>query len=132
MNIYTKRHPVLRHLLPLGALSLLILASCRTVPTDIPEGQPAPLLFQQAQEAVDNNNFGAALAYYQAVLDRFEDDLETSTIALYEIGFVHYRQNRYNEARPYFERVVERYENGQGELPQWPLVLSRRFLDRMN
>ena len=109
-----------------------MLAACQTVPDDIPEDKTAPQLFQKAQEAVDNDNFGAALAYYQAVLDRYGDDPENSTVALYEIGFVHYRLGREKEARPYFERVIDRYENAESGLPEWPLILSTRFLERMS
>ena len=116
----------------LAAAAVAVIGACRTVPSDISEDKTAAQLFQMAQEAVDNDNFGAALAYYEAVYDRFGDDPETSTIALYEIGFVHYRQGRNDEARPYFERVTERYENGESGLPEWPLVLSRRFLERMS
>ncbi len=116
----------------LAAAAVAIFGACQTVPSEIPEDKTPPQLFQRAQEAVDNDNFGAALAYYEAVLDRFGDSPEISTIALYEIGFTHYRQGRKDKARPYFERVTERYENAESGLPEWPLVLSRRFLDRMS
>lgn len=117
----------------LGAAASIIfaVAACRTTPAEIPEDLSAPKLFQLAQDEVDNDNFEGALAYYEAALERFEDNPEIATTARYEIGFVHYRQGRYDEARPYFEQVLSTYENGQQNISEWPRVLSGRFLDEM-
>ncbi len=105
---------------------------CATVPTDIPDDLSAPELFQRAQDSVDENNFRAAEVYYREALDRFGDDPEVATVAEYELGFLRYRQGNLEEARPFFEAVVARYElPGATQLPPWPPVLSQQFLDRI-
>ncbi|MFP4643601.1 MAG: tetratricopeptide repeat protein, partial [Spirochaetales bacterium] len=110
---------------------MAIFAACQTTPTEVPEDVSAPKLFQLAQEAVDNEDFNEALAYYEAALERYEDDPEVATTARYEIGFVHYRQGRTDEARPYFEQVLETYEEGEDGISEWPRVLAGRMLDDM-
>lgn len=126
-------HPRRRTSLSIMYIALVlpaVLVACQTVPTEIPEDASAPRLFQMAQSEVDDNNFPAALVYYETALERFQDDAEVTTIALYEIGFIHYRQGRYDEAMPYFEQVLEQYdEEGGQRLPQWPQLMSRRFLE---
>ncbi len=129
-HLNARMHRPLR-LLGAAAFLIFIFAACQTTPTEIPEDLSAPKLFQLAQDEVDNDNFEAALAYYEAALERFEDDPEVATTARYEIGFIHYREGRLDEARPYFERVLATYENGQQNISEWPRVLAGRFLDEM-
>lgn len=116
-----------------ATMLLVILAACQTVPSEVPEDVSAPKLFQMAQSEIDDDNFPAALFYYETALERFEEDAEVTTIALYEIGFIHYREGRHDEAIPYFERVLEQYdEDGGDQLPQWPQILSERFLEEIS
>ena len=115
------------------AWATVFFIGCATVPTDIPDDITAAELFQRAQEQVDQSNFRAADVYYQTALDRFGDDPEVATIAEYELGFLRYRQGELEEARPFFEAVLRRYEEPVGtQLPPWPPVLSQRFIDRID
>ena len=125
-----REHRLLR-LLAAAAFTIVMFTACQTTPTEVPEDASAPKLFQLAQDAIDNDNFEGALAYYEAALDRFEDDPEVATTARYEIGFIHYRQGRYDEALPYFERVLATYEDGEQRISEWPRVLAGRMLDEM-
>lgn len=116
----------------IGATAIFFFG-CTTVPTDIPDDLSAPELFQRAQEAVDENNYAAAEVYYRETLERYGDDAEVATIAEYELGFLSYRQGNLEEARPFFEAVMARYDlPGAAQLPPWPPVLSQQFLDRID
>ncbi len=120
-----------RALLAISLVASALLAGCATAPEDVPDDLSAPEMFQRAQEAVDSQNFATAEAYYEAALERFEDDAEVTAIAQYEIAFIHYRRGEYDKAEEGFRELLERYEAGEPGLPEWAEVLSRHLLDRI-
>lgn len=106
----------------------LALLSCRTVPTEIPEDLTQAELVQLAQESADQENWDAALAYYQAVLDRFPQDRAATVAARYEMAFIEYKRGDLTEAQAGFEQVLGFYDFDSAGLPQWPRVLASRLL----
>ena len=107
----------------------VILAACKTAPTEIGDDLSQAELIQLAQESADAENWEAALAYYQAVLDRFPQDRVAAVTAQYEIAFIRYKNNETSEARAGFERVLALYDFEGETLPQWPRALAQRLLD---
>ncbi len=106
---------------------------CSSVPDTIPENLEPKELFQRAQEAVvERNDYETALRYYQAFLQRFPDDVQRVVEAEYEIAFLHYKMGEYDEAKRMFNELIARYEGDQAKiLPQWPLILSRKVLEKI-
>ncbi|MFW5728484.1 MAG: tetratricopeptide repeat protein [bacterium] len=111
---------------------LVTLAACRTVPEDIPTDMEPAEYFQRAQEAVLENQYDTAIAYYEAVLERFPDDSATQVTARYEIAFVNYKMGNEEEAVELFNELIDRYEQEDAEqLPQWPRVLAEEVRDNI-
>jgi outer membrane protein assembly factor BamD (BamD/ComL family) len=102
--------------------------SCKTVPADIPDDLSQAELVQQAQEAADQENWNAALAYYQAILDRFPQDKSATVQAQYEMAFIEYKRGNTEAAEAGFQQVIAVYDFESEGLPQWPRVLSERIL----
>ncbi len=109
-------------------LVAVLLFGCRTVPTDIPDDLTLGELIQLAQESVDAENPNAALAYYQAILDRFPNDRAAVATARYEIGFIHFRRNDFEQARTEFDTLLAMYDTEAGSIPEWPRVLANTLL----
>ena len=106
----------------------LALLGCATVPTEIPEDLSQAELIQLAQESADQENWEAAQAYYQAVLDRFSKDRVATVTAIYEIAFIDYKRGDLDEAHRGFERLLGMYDFEGDVLPAWPRVLSERLM----
>mgnify|MGYP001051782180 CR=1 FL=1 len=120
----------MKRIVPLAVVALALL-SCQSVPTDIPEDLTQAELVQQAQESADQENWDAALAYYQAVLDRFPQDKVASVTAQYEMAFIEYKRGSTEVAEDGFQQVVAVYDFESESLPQWPRVLSERLLEKI-
>lgn len=119
--------------LPLTLLvAVVILGACQTVPTDIPEDLTLGELIQLAQESVDAENWNAALAYYEAILDRFPDDRAAVATARYEIGFIYFRRDDFDQARIEFAELLAMYDTDAGQIPEWPRVLANTLLDEIS
>ncbi len=112
----------------------LLFAMCRTTPETIPEGLDPKELFQRAQEAVvERNDYETALSYYRTFLERYPDDVQRVVEAEYEIAFIHYKLGEYETARRQLNELIARYESDQSQiLPQWPLILSRKVLEKID
>jgi tetratricopeptide (TPR) repeat protein len=73
-------------------------------------------LVQRAQEASDRNRYKAALQYYQALYERYQDIGDWILTAEYEIAFIHYKQGKYGEAREELSLLLSRYDTPDAEL----------------
>lgn len=121
-----------RGLLVFGVGLLISLVSCQTVPTEIPEDLSQAELIQLAQEAADQDNSEAAIAYYQAIRDRYPQDRASVATASYEIAFIQYKQGDLEEARAGFEELLGLYDFEAESLPAWPGILAQKLLDEMD
>lgn len=110
---------------------IVSLAACRTVPTEIPDDLSEAELIQLAQESADSENWEAALAYYQAVLDRFPQDKGVTVAAQYEMAFIEYKQGNVEAAQAGFEQLLGVYDFEGDALPQWPKFLAERLLEEI-
>ena len=86
---------------------------------------------QLAQESADGENWEAALAYYQAVLDRFPQDKGVTVAAQYEMAFIEYKRGNVEAAQAGFERLLGVYDFEGDALPQWPKFLAERLLEEI-
>lgn len=117
-----------RRYLSFIALPLLILFGCSTVPSEIDPDLSKAELIQLAQEAVDAENDDAAIAYYNAIVERFSEDLSALATARYEIAFLHYKRNEMEVARSGFQELLAMYEMSSETIPEWPRVLAQKLL----
>ena len=122
-------------MLAMAALAAALLsASCKSVPAkeEIPEGLSIQELSLQGQNALDRNNYNAAVVYYEVILERFGNNPRVVTAAEYEIAHIRVKQKHWNEAKPLLEGILARYEAAGGAgLPPEYLVLARNDLKRV-
>jgi outer membrane protein assembly factor BamD (BamD/ComL family) len=114
----------------LGAVLILAFAAAGySGPVSIPEDLSAAELVQRAQEASGLSRYNQAFQYYQAILDRYPDDIEMRCAAEYEIAFIHYKQKDYETAQTEFNALLERYTGPDAaQLPPKYQILSKSIL----
>lgn len=112
-------------------LAVVALIGCQTVPTEIPEDLTQAELIQQAQESADQENWEAALAYYNAIVDRFPQDRAATATARYEMAFIEYKRGNLDEAETGLLELIGMYDFEADALPAWPRVLARRVLSKI-
>jgi len=117
--------------LSLIALAVVALAACQTVPTEIDEDLTQAELIQRAQEAADQENWEAAIAYYEAIADRFPDDRTAVATARYEIAFIEYKRGNLEAAETGFTELLAMYDFQGAQLPSWPRVLANKLLEEI-
>lgn len=111
---------------------VLFVGSCASGPVVIAEDLTPAELVQRGQEASEKANYGQAIQYYQAILERFPDDSESVCTAEYEIAYIKYKQKKYEEAEAGFRALLARYDEPDAELlpPQFK-ILAEKVLSRM-
>ncbi len=109
---------------------MFILAGCAGVPKEIPEGLQPEEYFKNAQSAVvDWGNYKAALFYYEEFLKRYPDMKGKAIEAEYEIAFIHYKQENYNESEKRFRALLDKYKTDESlYYPEWIRILSEKML----
>jgi outer membrane protein assembly factor BamD (BamD/ComL family) len=111
----------------------LSLSACATGKVFIPEDMSPEKLVQRAQEESDRNRYDVAAQYYNAILERFPDNIGAVCGAQYEIAFIHYKQKRYLEAEEEFNALIDRYNGPDGDLlPQKYYILANIVLESIN
>ena len=102
----------MRFVIVLSIVSLSVLsAGCASGPVSIPEKITPAELIQRGQEASDGNRFDQALQYYRAILERFPANIDMVCAAEYEIGFIHYKQNKYLDTKRELNALLDRYNS---------------------
>lgn len=117
--------------LSLIAVAAVFLLGCQTVPSEIPEDLTQAELIQLAQDASDQENWEAAQAYYDAIIERYPNDRAAIATARYEMAFIEYKRGDYDEAERRFEELLGMYDFEAEGLPSWPRVLTNRVLEEM-
>jgi len=112
-------------------IPVLLLAACQTVPEEIPDDLSQAELIQLAQESSENENWTAARAYYEAIIDRFPGDRPSIAVARYEVGFVEYQRGNLEQAEQEFATLIGMYDFEAADLPAWPRVLSETILEQI-
>ena len=115
-----------------AALAASLFFACAGVPKVIPQDLTAREIVQRAQEATDAYNYHAAIAYYEALGERFGSDPLYKTTADYEIAFIAFKQDRYAAAKEGFEALLALYAGPEGStLPPRYAVLAKKVLESM-
>ena len=109
----------------------LILISCNSVPEEIPEDLDARQLIQLGQDNYDAAKYDASEAYFNAVLERYGDDVKHYIEATYELGHLYMKQKRYEEAISNFNAILEIYENVPTGIPGAYKRLSQIELEKV-
>ncbi|MFP4114835.1 MAG: hypothetical protein ACOC2Y_08485 [Spirochaetota bacterium] len=117
--------------LGLIAIALAALIGCQTVPEEIPEDLSQAELIQLAQEAADAENWEAAAAYYEAIVERYPEDRAAIATARYEIAFIEYKQGNLDAAEAGLLELLGMYDFESESLPAWPRVLATRVLEQI-
>jgi len=116
-------------MLPLLLAAGFVLASCQTVPKDIPTTLSESEYFQLAYQNSDRGNYRGAMAYYDTFLSRFPKDASRDVEADYEIAFLYYKMQDFTKSRDLFTQIVDKYKQKDSDtLPRWPLVLSNKLI----
>jgi outer membrane protein assembly factor BamD (BamD/ComL family) len=110
-------------------LAAVALFGCQTVPTEIPDDLTQAELIQRAQESADQDNWDAALAYYEAIVDRYPEDRSATATARYEMAFIEYKRGDLDAAESGFEELIGMYDFESDAIPAWPRVLAVRLLE---
>lgn len=115
----------------IAAFALFILCGCSSGPPIIPEDLSVLQFFQRAQEETEDEDWENALYYYETYIDRHPDDLANVMAARYEIAFINYKQEKYQEAVAGFREILAFYEETPPALgfPLWPRVLSKKMIE---
>jgi outer membrane protein assembly factor BamD (BamD/ComL family) len=117
--------------LSLIVIALAALIGCQTVPEEIPADLTQAELIQRAQEAADQENWSTAIAYYNAIIERFPQDRAATATARYEIAFIEYKRGNLDTAESEFLELLGMYDFEDDVLPAWPRVLAQKLLDRI-
>jgi outer membrane protein assembly factor BamD (BamD/ComL family) len=113
-----------------AAIAASLFVACAGVPKSIPNELSARELVQRAQEASDVYHYDAAVAYYQALLERFGADPLYKTTADYEIAFIAYKQKHYAKAKEELESLLALYAGPEAaSLPPRYAILSKKVLE---
>jgi len=102
-----------RILFPL-TLALLFSACASTV--NISEDLSPAEIIQRANEAMDRNRFKLAIQYYETLRERNQSNIDLVITAEYHIAFIHYKQNKFGQARDELNSVLEYYKETDAEL----------------
>lgn len=124
----------MRKLLAAAFLLQFFLAACKSGPPVIDEELSPEALLQTAQEQViRHNDYETALFYYEAFIERFPSIPNKIIEAKYEIGFIKYRQKKYDEAKVQFTQIIEAYSGSEAQsFPSWPYILATKLLETID
>jgi outer membrane protein assembly factor BamD (BamD/ComL family) len=115
-----------------AVLTALMVSCISTGPIEIPDGLTAAELIQRGQEASDRYNYNVSIQYYEAVIERFPYDTDNVIAAEYEIGFIHYKQKNYIQAKKELNQVLAHYNIPDQELlPAQFKILSNIVLGKI-
>ncbi|WP_461248315.1 outer membrane protein assembly factor BamD, partial [Treponema sp. R6D11] len=118
------------HILAISAFVLCVSACASTA--DISDDITPAEIIQRAQEATDKNRYKLALQYYQALKERNPSNIDLVITAEYEIAFIHYKQNKFQQAKGELNDVLEYYNTPDEELlPQHFKKLSKIVIERI-
>jgi outer membrane protein assembly factor BamD (BamD/ComL family) len=112
--------------LPVLLLCVFFALSCSAVPTNISDTVTPAELVQRAQEASDRTRYTLSLGYYEEILKRFPGNNDYVCAAEYEIGFIHYKQKKYDIAESELRELLGKYDQSDAELlpPQYKILAN--------
>jgi len=113
-------------------LTALAVSCISSGPVEIPDSLTTAELIQRGQEASDRYNYNVSIQYYEAIIERFPYDIDSVIAAEYEIGFIHYKQKNYIQAKKELNQVLAHYNTPDQELlPAQFKILSNIVLRKI-
>jgi outer membrane protein assembly factor BamD (BamD/ComL family) len=123
----------MKRLFPIFFIMLITLLfyACSTTQDTVEEDLTPGEYFQKAQTAAgDQRDYEKALRYYETFLKQYPDQQLLAIEAEYEIAFLYYKMEKYDEALALFNKIIEKYRQPESSiLPAWPEVLSKKLVE---
>ena len=104
---------------------------CSSVPEDIEEDLTPMEYFQRAQEASDAGRYALSMAYYEKFQEQYPQERDRNVWAEYEIAMLYHKMGKNKIALERFEALLERYESGEPDLPEGPMILAEKVKVRV-
>lgn len=98
-------------LLTLALIFSGLFFSCQTAPKEISQDLTCAQLIQRGQDALANEQYKVADAYYVAAIDRYGADLKCYVEAKYELAHSFYKQKKYQMAKTIFNEIVDIFDS---------------------
>ncbi|MCG8451962.1 MAG: hypothetical protein MI717_02115 [Spirochaetales bacterium] len=92
------------------ALLATILVSCSSIPKEADTEWTQEMFFKNAQEAMDANDYKAALYYYGVFRVRYPEDQTRGIAAEYEQAFIRFKMRDYDAAESGYREILRKYE----------------------
>lgn len=112
------------------------LSSCTTLSMETFAKLSENDLFNTAQlyqqDAISDNQRLEAMRIYQYYIDKFDTHPYRVMESRYEIGFINFYLENYDEAEKIFRDLIQEYnEGGNKYTPQWIFILSTKLKDEI-
>ena len=117
-------------LVAIAALASLLLV-CSSVPDEIEEGLTPMEYFQRAQEASDLGRYALSMAYYEKFQEQYPEERDRNVWAEYEIALLYHKMGKHQVALERFGALLQRYESGEPDLPEGPMILAEKVKARI-
>ncbi len=115
-----------------AAAVLALCIGCSSAPKQIPDGLSSQELVQRAQEASDSYKYDVAKAYYTALLERYSSEPSAVAQGEYEIAFIAYKQERFQEAKDGLQKLLALYSGPESKgYPPAYQILAQKVLDKI-
>lgn len=125
------KHTTFKSLFAIAICSAFFL-SCTTLPKEIPEELTAQEIIQKGQTEFENGHYKAALFYYNAVTERYQDSPPVYLEACYEIGHIYMKMKKYDKAEAVFQQILDIYSSSQpGSIPGAYQKLAQLEMDKI-
>jgi len=92
-----------------AVLLIVTLSSCASAPARVNPQWTPEIFFKNAQEAMDEYNYKAALLYYEVFLVRFPENMPRGIAAEYERAFINYKMENYTEASDQYNEILRKF-----------------------
>ena len=113
------------------AASVSALLFCSSVPEQIEEGLTPMEYFQRAQEASDAGRYTLSMEYYEKFQEQYPEERDRNVWAEYEIALLYHKMGKDQIALERFEALLARYESGEPDLPEGPMILAQKVKTRI-
>jgi outer membrane protein assembly factor BamD (BamD/ComL family) len=111
--------------------SVSALLFCSSVPEEIEEGLTPMEYFQRAQEASDSGRYKLSMAYYDKFQEQYPYERDRNLWAEYEIALLYYKMGNNRNALDRFDALLDKYEQGEPNLPAGPKILAEKVKVRI-
>lgn len=124
-----KSHSLFKLFVITAFVSLLVV--CSSVPDEIEESLTPMEYFQRAQEASDAGRYALSMEYYETFQEQYPEERDRNVWAEYEIALLYHKMGKDQIALERFDALLARYESGEPDLPEGPMILAQKVKTRI-